>query len=200
MVRALDGRGDFVSASGDAPRHVPQLQGPEAEVQAAEAAADPATSSTTTVASPSSPFGKPILVKGATLTEAAPVIPMYAGTTAQVVYGVRADVAWGLNVEFLPLLGDSIPYLARRVEGPPGLFFPRPAGVRVPEPPPEPGSVAATPTASSDDGMPVLALLSLALILAGVGIGVAALVRRSRRPEGPRPAGGNADDIFGDDM
>jgi hypothetical protein len=211
MVRALDGRGDFVSASGDAPRHVPQVQGPEADVQAAAGAADPTAStststptststSTTTAEAPSTPFGKPILVKGATLTEAAPVLPMYAGSTAQVLYGVRADVAWGLNVEFLPLLGDSLPYLARRVDGPPGLFFARPAGVRVPEPPPEPGSVAVTPTASSDDGMPVLALLSLALILAGIGIGVAALVRRSRRPDGPRPAGGNVDDFFGDDM
>jgi hypothetical protein len=125
LVRALDGPGSFVLASGEAPLFVPSVEGPDASVQGSSGDA-PARS----------PFGRPEVVRGASLTELAPVIPMYASDAPQLLAAIRADAAWDLNMEVLPLVGESLPFLARRVDGPPGLFVALPEGLRVPAPPP----------------------------------------------------------------
>jgi hypothetical protein len=185
LVRTLDANGDLVAASGDGPRNEPVLQGPVTSVKPGGGPAP-------------SPFGRPVMVRGSSFTEAAPVIPMYATTAPPVIYGVRADVAWGLNLEFVPLFGDSLPFLARQVDGPPGLFFAAPAGLRLPAPPEDDkGTVSATAD-DSGGGVPPLALLSLAVIVAGLGLGLAAFLRRRNR--GAVAAGDNAEDSFGDDI
>jgi hypothetical protein len=184
LVRTLDANGDLVAATGDGTRPEPSVQGPVTSVRSGSGLAP-------------SPFGRPTLVKGSSFTEAAPVIPMYASSTPSVVYGLRADPRWGLNVEFVPLFGESLPFLARRVDGPPGLFFAAPTGLKLPEAA-KPKPVTATPTAD-DDGSPPLALISLAVILLGLVIVAGALVRRRRR-HGPRSAPANVDDSFGDDI
>ena len=119
LVRSLDDRGGLVFALGDRPLYAPVPQGPSVAVEPA---------ATTT----GSPFGRPTVVRGSSFTEAAPTLAVFASPSPQLVYGVRADVAWGLNLELVPLFGDSVPFLVRGVDGPPGLFISRPAGLRVP--------------------------------------------------------------------
>jgi hypothetical protein len=100
-----------------------------------------------------------------------------------VLYAIRPDPSWGVNEDLLPLLApDAVPYLVRRVDGPPALYVARPAGLRV-----------AKAGASDDDrnpnagddggggGVPALLLLGVAVVLGGAATAVLATRRRRAR-------------------
>lgn len=168
IVRGLDERGQLVAPRAGPTFAVPVAEGPMAQPNASTFVA-------------SAPFGRPRLATKGQLTEASPVIALFAATELQVIYALRPDPTWGLNVDLLPLLGDGIvPYLVRGVDGPPGLYVARPEGLRVPTA----GSTLATepqPSGRSAGG------ISPALLLAGaVGTGmlatIALAIRRRRDP------------------
>jgi hypothetical protein len=171
LVRSVDAKGELTVALGSAPLFGAVAAGPDTTVQGG--------------ATPTpNPFGRPTIVRGSTLSEAAPVIPMYAAPTPQVLHALRADVTWGVNVEVIPLVGASLPFLARAVDGTPGLYVARPPGLRLAV-----AGAATTAPASDDDdddggggggggpATPLVLLGSVAVLVAGA-LGVALLRRR----------------------
>lgn len=129
----------------------------------------------------SMPFGRPTLRTASSFTEAAPALPVFASADPQVLYALRPDNGWGLNLDLLPLLGDSVPLLVRAIEGPPGLFIPRPPNLRVPQ------DDSTTQADSADDagdgdggGASPVALLGGAVGLGVVLTAAAGIVRRRR--------------------
>jgi len=166
LVRGLDETGRFVTARVGSGVAVPQAEGPMAAPEAETFLA-------------SEPFGRPRLADKDDFTEAAPAVPLFSSTSLQVLYGLHPDPSWGLNVDFLPFFGEtSVPYLVRAVDGPPGLYVARPAGLRIPQA----GSgdaPADEPEDGGDGGVPAVALLGGAV---GIGaIATAALAFRRRR-------------------
>jgi hypothetical protein len=171
LLRGLDEKGQLRT-----PRGLPAVATPTAEGPAA-------TPESRTFLS-SAPFGRPRLATKGELSEAAPAVPLFSSTQLQVVYAVRPDPSWGLNVALLPMFGSgSVPYLVRGVDGPPGLYVARPAGLRIPVA----GSTDSTASATEDDGggggnlLPLL-LLGAAVVV-GAGATAALAIRRRRRRE-----------------
>ncbi|MBW3614442.1 MAG: hypothetical protein KY439_03920 [Actinobacteria bacterium] len=127
----------------------------------------------------STPFARPYRLASAGLTEASPALVVVSGPVPQLLFGVRADPVWGLNREFVALLGNgSVPYLVRGPTGPPGLFVPVPEGLDAPPAPTEP---RAADDAEEEAASPA-AVAGLVLAMAAVLAGVAVLVRRRRPP------------------
>ncbi|HUP84649.1 MAG TPA: hypothetical protein VM143_03175 [Acidimicrobiales bacterium] len=125
------------------------------------------------------PFGRPSLRKGATFTEAAPAIPMFAATDPTVVYAIRPDRGWGLDLDLVPLLGPSVPFLVRGVDGPPGLYVARPHGLRLPDAE-RIDAVGATSGHGDGSGPSAVVLLGGAVLFGAAVTATAALVRRRR--------------------
>jgi hypothetical protein len=160
LVRGLDDQGRLVTPRVSGAVAAPTAEGPSA-----------APDATTFLAS--APFGKPRLATKADLSEAAPAIALFSSTSLQVLYAVRPDPSWGLNVALLPLLGDgAVPYLVQGVDGPPGLYVPRPDGLRIPKA----GSEDATGGADGDGGgggvSPLLLLGAAVLVAAALTVGL----------------------------
>ena len=173
LVRGLNERGELVTPRGREALVAPSARGPKAEPEAATSLA-------------AAPFGRPRLATKDELSEAAPAIALFSSTSLQVLYAVRPDPSWGLNVELLPLLGPaSVPYLVRGLDGPPGLFVGRPAGLRVPQA----GTIGDTTVADDGGdgggggGLSPVVLLGLAVAAGGAVTFVAARRRRQSQPE-----------------
>ncbi len=162
-MRHLDGTGRLVPPEGSRPLAVPRAEGPAAALPAG-----PVASST--------PFGRPRLLTKDQLTEAAPAIALFRADELEVLYALRPDPSWGLDVELIPLLGGgALPYLVRGVDGPPGLYVVRPVGLRVPQ-----TGTSTSPLSADDggDGFPVIVLLGGAV---AVGVVVTVVAARRRR-------------------
>lgn len=164
LVRGMDAEGRLGIVAAEQPVLRPTIEGVDLGAR-------------TSVAS--MPFGRPTIRAASTFTEAAPVVPMFASTDPQVVYGLRPDNAWGLNLDLVPLFGGGVPLLVRAIEGPPGLFIARPANLRVPQA--NGGAAAPTPEADDDgDGGSPLGLLAGAVGIGIVATAATAVVRRRR--------------------
>ena len=171
LLRGMDERGGLSIVSADQPVLRP-IVGDASAVPAPEAAASVS----------SMPFGRPAIRTATSFTEAAPALPMFASVEPQLIYALRPDNGWGLNLDLVPLLGPSVPLLVRGIEGPPGLFIARPANLRVPQADGTPEETAAPGDGGGGGGD----LSPVALLAGAVGIGVvataaAAIVRRRRR-------------------
>ncbi|MBW3555938.1 MAG: hypothetical protein KY454_03260, partial [Actinobacteria bacterium] len=161
LARGLDERGAMTAPTEEHPVVVPT-------VEALEVTERPAAPGSTT------PFARPYRLRSAALTEASPALPLVAGPLRQLLFAVRADPAWDLNREFLPLLGNgSVPYLVRGPTGPPGLFVPVPPGLDAP-----PGPADQRAPDAAEDGASAVRVAGLALAIAAVLGGIAVLVRR----------------------
>ena len=176
LVRGLDENGLLVTPRVGTGVAAPVAEGPQAAPEAETFLA-------------SEPFGRPRILTRDDLTEAAPIVPLFSSTQLQVVYALRPDPSWGLNTELVALLGPSgLPYLVRGLDGPPGLYVARPAGLRVPQ--------TGSPEAAGDDegeadgggggGIPAVAYLGGAVAL-GAAV-TAGLALRRRRGGSDAPA------------
>ena len=150
----------------------------------AHGAADASAGSTALSAMP---FGAPVLRKASTFTETAPALAMFASAEPQLLYALRPDPAWAVGADLVPLLGESVPFLVRGIEGSPGLFLARQPGLRVGGE----GAAEAEVTAEVDGddnggGAPVLGLLAGAVGLGVVATAAIAILRRRRVASTPR--------------
>lgn len=169
LVRGLDERGGLDVVVADQPL----LRLSIGDVATAPPATAPSSSSPS-----STPFGRPTIRTASSFTEAAPALLMFGAEEQEVVYALRPDNAWGLNLDLVPLLGPSLPFLVRGIEGPPGLFIARPSDLRVPE-------AGSTDEPSSNDGgggggAAPLVLLGGAVVLGIVATAATAILRRRR--------------------
>lgn len=167
LLRGMDERGGLGTVAAEQPVLRPTV-GDGATV---------APAGSTSVSS--MPFGRPSVRTASSFTEAAPALPMFASVEPQLIYALRPDNGWGLNLDLVPLFGGGVPFLVRAIEGPPGLFIARPPNLRVPSAD-RPDEAAA---AEDDDGG---GLSPVALLGGAVGLGVlataaTAIVRRRRR-------------------
>jgi hypothetical protein len=177
LLRGMDERGDLGVVAVEQPTLRAAVGGPAVDVGSATSIA-------------SMPFGRPAIRTASSFTEAAPAIAMFASVEPQVLYAIRPDNAWGLNLDLVPLLGDSVPFLVRAIEGPPGLFIARPPNLRVPDA----GAAADVADDAADDsgggGTSPIALLGIAVVAAAFVTVAIGLIRRRRAvvPEPPKPA------------
>jgi hypothetical protein len=167
LVRAVDDRGAFGVPSRTLPFAVAVVEGQDTDLDDTPSAA-------------SAPFGRPSIVRGASLTEAAPVLVAFAASDRHLIYGLRVDPAWGLDVAWLPFFADTAPFVARQVDGPPGLFVARPAGLRIPD---AGGEGAATgDVGATGGGVPIVVWLAIAVTVAAAVVVAVTVVQRRRRP------------------
>lgn len=168
LVRRLDERGALVAPVREQPVVVPSVEG--VELGAPTGRLDERI-----------PLGRPYRLSSAGLTEASPALVVMSAPVPRLLFGVRADPAWGLNRDFLPLLGNgAVPYLVRGPTGPPGLFVPIPPELELAPQPTRP-----RPDAEPDDrggGFPLrLLALDLAIVAVAGGLGVLLWRRRTGR-------------------
>jgi hypothetical protein len=168
FVRSLDALGQLGFVGLDQPIVRPVAGGPASDLGDATSTA-------------AAPFGRPSIRKASSFTEAAPAIPMFAATDPAVIYALRPDNGWGLNLDLIPLLGPTTPFLVRGVDGPPGLYLARPAGLRVPDAA-EPAAVSADTSGDGNGsgGPSAVVLLGGAVVLAAAATAGITLVRRRR--------------------
>lgn len=166
LLRGLDVDGRLTTPRVGSRAAAPQAEGPEA-----------APAAETFLAS--APFGRPRLASKDEFAEAAPAIPLFSATTLQVLYALRPDPGWGLDVQLLPLFGaEGVPYLVRAVDGPPGLYLARPTGLRIPQA--GSGATSTSESPGDGDGVPAVALLGGAVGVGAIATGALALRRRRR--------------------
>ena len=165
LLRGMDERGGLGVVTAEQPVLRPTVEGPSL-------GADDTTSVS------SMPFGRPTMRTASSFTEAAPALPMFTSSEPQVLYAMRPDNGWGLNLDLVPLLGQSVPFLVRGIEGPPGLFIARPPNLRVPQA--DGDTDAAAPDDDGGGGLSPLALLGGAVALGVLATAATAIVRRRR--------------------
>ncbi len=159
----------------------PTGPGTDAAVSLLPVAVGPLVPSDSSSAGPAfasgAPFGRPTAVRSAQLTEAAPAIVLLRGTGGQVLHGIRPDPDWNAGIDLIPLFTESaLPYLVRGVDGPPGLFIPRPADMRVA---PAPGPTGDDPRPY--EGRSPVAVLAGAAAVAAAMTALATVNRRRNR-------------------
>lgn len=168
LLRGMDERGRLGAVTADQPVLRPTIGNSGAETDDDRAGA-------------AMPFGRPTIRTASSFTEAAPALAMFGSDEPQLIYAVRPDNAWGLNLDLVPLLGESLPYLVRGIEGPPGLFIARPPNLRVPQAD-DPRDEAPDRPSSEGGGVSPLLLLGGAVGLGVAATLAAAIVRRRRAP------------------
>lgn len=180
LVRTLDGFGRLVEPprSGTAPAEglaVPVIVEPFGAIVPAA----PPDGSGEAVARTEDPFGRPDFVRSGQFTEASPVVAVLPGG-GEVVYGLRPAPGWDTGSEVIAFFGRrSVPYLARMVNGPPGLFV---AAERKESSPREPNPEGSS--AENARGPSALVLLGAALAAASAVVGWTWVRRRrSADPE-----------------
>ena len=173
LVRSLDDQGRLGVVAADQPLLHAVVSGPSVDVGDSRAVA-------------SMPFGRPSIRTASSFTEAAPAVPMFASVEPQVVYAVRPDNGWGLNLDLVPLLDGGLPFLVRAIEGPPGLFIARPANLRIPQAEDAPAASPSTEDDGGGGGFPV-ALLGGVVVIGALATGALALLRRRRNAGAATP-------------
>lgn len=184
LVRSIDASGRMVpppasdTAVAEAGVAIPVVGGPFASMPAPESAASDGTQSDASL-------GRPVLMRSQQFTEAAPVLVVSPGG-GEVVYAMRPAPEWETRSRLVPLFtGVSLPYLVRRIDGPPGLFVA--TAEELPSPKKEPASEVGV--ADEDGGASPLLLLGAAVAIAA---GLTAAGARARRR---RPAAGAVDGL-----
>ena len=174
LVRGMNDEGRLGVVAAELPLVRPVVSGPAVDLGDARGLA-------------AMPFGRPSVRTATSFSEAAPALPMFASLEPQLIYALRPDNAWGLNLDLVPLFDTTVPFLVRGLEGPPGLFIARPENLRVPEAQESPEPAASTESDEGGGGPPILAL-GLVVALGAVITAALTILRRGRNADAAAPA------------